>query len=672
MTFSISLTQAPHHSFLNGGAVADARQYFARPTQHTPNGPRIAAALSGITPGEFRTIWANATGEVFRVNNESTGADFDGLDWTPRAAWHAGTEQIIVGERRGSYKLIAYSDVTGDWRELAMDTLLGRFTAGTPHYYGMIDEDDSGNVYLGGTVGDRIFKFNPTTEVYTRLATHLTTNGSNGSMLAWGNGKLYKYGGDAQRWLEYTPGTDTWANPANNLGNGQHALVEYNPTAGVFMLIGGSTTARLTKLVTAAGVATTVTDCPANITMSPDSWIVFHPDGCWLVRSDETDRVYAAWPNATNTDVTWQDIAAAPDAALTYPTVAADYTREVLYIVATTGLYAWAFPNVAPPGGVVLAGIASGEAFGTAQLTGSFTLQLSGIPSAEAFGTHEFVSGEQVDLSGIPSAEAFGTPSVSWHVLVGLTGIASAEAFGAASVSSERGLTLVGIPSAEAFGSIRFSVGVSFVNGNSALDLVLSRVGKWGDTGLRAVALSEMQLTQLEYEQGPSIPWFLLRRDSVSVPAGSDEIDFPLNFMRFDEEHGYAYFTTSAGKRKYLQIVSSQLLFEQMPEDPSEPRAVAALDKLYLFPAPSYDITLTVGAAFVDNVILDTAMTNLWLTHASYVIIAKTAFRLAKSHLQDFELASSLATEVLEAEQRLAHFTVAKRVARTDNARGDW
>ena len=114
MAFTLAVTQAPHASFYNGGSDSGSRQYFARPTQSTPNGPRIASAISGISPGEFRTIWADATGDIFRVRLPTTGATFATVDWNPRGVWDPATEQIILGGRRGLTKYIAYSDVTGD------------------------------------------------------------------------------------------------------------------------------------------------------------------------------------------------------------------------------------------------------------------------------------------------------------------------------------------------------------------------------------------------------------------------------------------------------------------------------------------------------------------------------------------------------------------------------
>lgn len=208
------------------------------------------------------------------------------------------------------------------------------------------------------------------------------------------------------------------------------------------------------------------------------------------------------------------------------------------------------------------------------------------------------------------------------------------------------------------------------MNGNAALDLVLQRIGRWGEAALRATALAEMQLVQQEYEQGPNLPWFLVQTKTASVAEGASDVTFPAGFMRFDDDDGLVYFDVET-TRYFPDIVLLQHLRGQAPTSVDLPRAVAPGDKLYLFPGSSTALTLHIVACYADALPVDAASTNLWLTHASYVLIAKTAFRMAQAHLQDFELASSLAQQVQEAEQRLANFTTARRYSRVDLVKGE-
>ena len=138
MAYTAAVTQAPHASFRNGGEASDARQYFARPTQHTPNGPRIEAAISGMDPGDFVTVWTYSANEIFRVRLPSDNGEFAILDWTPHGVWDATTEQVLIGGRRGLTKIIGYADQTGAWRELPMPADFGRLVSGTVHYSGKI------------------------------------------------------------------------------------------------------------------------------------------------------------------------------------------------------------------------------------------------------------------------------------------------------------------------------------------------------------------------------------------------------------------------------------------------------------------------------------------------------------------------------------------------------
>lgn len=415
MTFSLALTQAPQHSYYNGANTATARQYYLRPTQHTPNGPRIAAGTAGMVAGEFRTLWASATDNIFSVQTEDNGSWYNGLDWTPRAAWDAATEQIIVGMRRGNYKISAYSDVTGDWRELPMPISLGRYLIGTAHYYGMIDEDGSGGVYLGATDEQRMYRLDPSSETYTQIASHLVSNGHNGAMLAWDSaaGALHKYVGDAQRFLRYDPGTNAWSLLASSIGNGAHALMEYNPAADRFLIVGGTGTSSRATLVTPAGAKVQVTDAPQPSSMASGSWIAYHPAGCWLFKGwPETgdQHLYACWPNAAKTDVVWQDLGVAPDNGLTYSTAAVDYDRGMIYIVSTTGLHAYKLPEVTDPSGAI---DLSGAALATATATGTLT---TAIPLSGAAASLSAASGDitaQITLSGAALAQAAATAALT-------------------------------------------------------------------------------------------------------------------------------------------------------------------------------------------------------------------------------------------------------------------
>lgn len=406
MVYTAAVTQAPHASFRNGGESANARQYFARPTQHTPNGPRIAAAIAGMAPGEFRTVWANSDNEIFRVRYPEDNVSYNILDWTPHGVWDEPTQQVLLGGRRGLTKVIGYADLVGQWRELAMDKVFGRFIAGTVHYYGKIARNPlTGVVYFGTSENDsRLFAFDPTAETWEQLATAPTANNGNGGSFEWAadTERLVQYVGAAERWCIYNPGTNSWTNPYNGIGHGQHAILRYHPTHARHLLVGGTDTNTRASLVTSAGVVTQVTDVPEVIAMSSGSWAHAHPAGCWLVKTmGTTPKVFAAWPNEALDDVTWEDLGEAPDSALSNPTLIPGYSSDTVLIVATTGLYAWALPELTAPGTLAVASLdAAIQAAKTATASLSAALQVQRTATASVTGALQAGKTASASISG--------------------------------------------------------------------------------------------------------------------------------------------------------------------------------------------------------------------------------------------------------------------------------
>lgn len=123
--------------------------------------------------------------------------------------------------------------------------------------------------------------------------------------------------------------------------------------------------------------------------------------------------------------------------------------------------------NQVPAGQTLpLSGIASGEAFGAASISGgAASLNLTGIASAEAFGTFTVAGGPiTVNETGIASAEALGAPSVAGgNAALAGTAIPSGEAFGTVTLSNFTVLLPAGISSAEAFGAPSLTGGTSTI-----------------------------------------------------------------------------------------------------------------------------------------------------------------------------------------------------------------
>lgn len=337
---TLALTQAPHPTLYNGGEAPNTRQNFVATTQGAPQpAPRIEAALEGLQPGELRSVFASSGDLIFGVSRPDRLGAHGILDWTPKNIWHAPTQQIIHYGRRIRNKVIAYSDVIGDWREEAMPAALGRAT-GSGHGYGLIAQDGAGHVYING------FQLTPEGWTWRELPAHILTNGGHGSMMEWmpnalgGRGGLVKYGGDARRFLMFDPQAWDWAFHVSGLPCGQHALIEYHPAHGKLLMVGGTNTGNTAALVDEFGSAQLVSPCPASVRMT-NSWIARHPAGAWLVRNNPAG-LFAYWP----TEDRWDNLGPVPDAALSYPTVAQDEARGVLYITHLTGLHVYKLPTL--------------------------------------------------------------------------------------------------------------------------------------------------------------------------------------------------------------------------------------------------------------------------------------------------------------------------------------
>jgi hypothetical protein len=445
VTYELAVTQAPHASFANGGEDADARQPFLRYTQRTWNGPRIASAVASLAPGDFTTVWADATGDIFSVRLPSTGGLFDTLDWTPHGVWDATTEQVLIGGRRGLTKIIGYSEVTGDWRELPMPADFGRLISGTVHYYGKIARNPiTGVVYFGSSEStSKLWSVAPSGETWSRLADAPTANGGNGASFEWAGDteRLVMYVGDAQRWCIYNPGANTWSNPFNGLGHGAHAILRYHGTPQRHLLVGGSSTLNRASLVTSGGVVTQVTDCPGLVHMSnsgAESWCHAHPAGCWIVRgyNGTQHRIYAAWPNEALDDVTWVDLGTAPDNALTHPTLIPGYSSDTVLIVSTSGLHAWRVPNLAPPGTSAItpaAGVAT-----TSTLAGK-SISRASITPAAGVATTSTLAGAGLEAGSAAISPAAGVATTSTIAARSIARAAIVAASGQATTSALTG-----------------------------------------------------------------------------------------------------------------------------------------------------------------------------------------------------------------------------------------
>lgn len=305
-------------------------------------GRPIERAFAELAPGELRSISTDIS--QFRV--QAPAGTYWIIDWTPRMHWDPVTKKVVLMGLRRYIKVSVFDDATGQWRNVAVpQPWVGLDLNG--HWYGWSAFD---------RVGRRVFArdhiFNVDTETWTGPIANIpiVTNGSNGSMLSWQSnvGRLARYGGDAQRWMEYDPVTNTWPTVVSSIGNGQHALAEFHAMHGNTLIVGGNNTYAVAQLLAPGGTKRRVADFPSRTSMSGGSWIVPHRSGAWLVRDAPetgTPHLFAYWPALDR----WQDLGESPDKGLDNPTVAYDETADAIIIAHGRGTSVWKCVPITQP-----------------------------------------------------------------------------------------------------------------------------------------------------------------------------------------------------------------------------------------------------------------------------------------------------------------------------------
>lgn len=172
--------------------------------------------------------------------------------------------------------------------------------------------------------------------------------------------------------------------------------------------------------------------------------------------------------------------------------------------------------------------------------------------------------------------------------------------------------------------------------------IIKQRMGNYIDSTLDAHIVTEMKLAQINLEQEATLPWFLVVGGSGSGTAdngvvtdivasrGGTDCAF---LAEYEEENAAIYLASETfATRSYMGKEDYVTLFEavknsQLTYDSSNSRRYYALNPasepsgtFEVFPAPSEAWTFYIRAYFAD-VPLTTDITNLWLTHASDLII---------------------------------------------------
>jgi len=209
------------------------------------------------------------------------------------------------------------------------------------------------------------------------------------------------------------------------------------------------------------------------------------------------------------------------------------------------------------------------------------------------------------------------------------------------------------------------------MNLDACLDRVLARVGRSGSASVRASALAEMALLQTEYEESLAPLWFLFQTFTITTVANQAAYAVNASFRRFAEERTritYLY----QGSTVDVEIVDGFDMDGVTRSVNGPPKALSLTGSTFtLYPTPDGIYTLSFVALGADTPPVDAASANAFSTNAPQLLIARTAFVVAKDILQDDALAAKLQVDVTRAEERLMRFNVAREFSGRTYAVGE-
>src|SRR3990172_1028162 len=188
------------------------------------------------------------------------------------------------------------------------------------------------------------------------------------------------------------------------------------------------------------------------------------------------------------------------------------------------------------------------------------------------------------------------------------------------------------------------------MTGESALNLIMARLGNRTNTTLRANALLEMQLAQREYFTRLGFtPWFLRvdYSDAAFITVADQEyVSVPDGYLMIDPEWGTLFYQDpdDTNADTWTEIEQGQyrdFKADYKEEETGKPQVFDILDnKIYLRYIPDAAYALRFQHYNSDTAIADDSNTNLWLTNAASWIIGETGFIVASLHVKDSEAAT--------------------------------
>lgn len=213
------------------------------------------------------------------------------------------------------------------------------------------------------------------------------------------------------------------------------------------------------------------------------------------------------------------------------------------------------------------------------------------------------------------------------------------------------------------------------MTGERFFDLLMGRLGRRQNPELRALAVLEAQQAQEnELEGDPFLPWFLITENATAtLDIGERRVEVPTDFLRELEEEGGLSVIDGEGIEHVLEkkTFDENMSYWGAEATAEVPQNYSLVGKYFMiFPLPELELTIKMRYYARDAAPADNSNENLWLKHASDLLLASTGYVMASKHIRDDEKVGEFSNDKTAARGRLIAFDTAQREANMERRMG--
>lgn len=209
---------------------------------------------------------------------------------------------------------------------------------------------------------------------------------------------------------------------------------------------------------------------------------------------------------------------------------------------------------------------------------------------------------------------------------------------------------------------------------SEALTMLKFRLGSRTDADLDTIIPVEMAQAQFELEHTGQPPWFLLTEDATAVTVASEKrVPVPSDFLLETDDDNLWLLDPDTGEPQELEKGDLDASTAYWGLEEGTPSGYAITGRYFhLFPTPDAEYTLRMKYYSGDSTPTSMAAgdTNLWLTWAADLLLARTGRRMA-TYIRDPELVQIFAVEEQTAVARMLTEQTAREEVNRIRSKGD-